>query len=509
MSLKLKILMVGVAFPALIIAALLVMYSRDASQKAIAASVDKARSICLSAESARAGGEKQWSSGIFDTKTLQAWGKAGEEDKILSTVPVVTAWATAMDKAVEGGYEFRVPALNPRNPDNNPTPLEKKALLALRDDGLEEYHVVNEETNSVHYFRPVRLAENCLICHGDPASSMELWGRDDGTDITGYAMENWDLGHMHGAFEVVQSLDQAESAANQSILIACIAALIGLLIATPVTLTMLKSVTTSIRQATEGIATSVKGLRGASKDLSRGANETTQNSEHMSEAMQNMHENLGSVSNAMDQISSSVREIALRSSEATQTADNAVAEATTASDVIQRLGESSSRIDEVTKMINSLAEQTNLLALNATIEAARAGESGRGFAVVATEVKNLANQTSSATEGIASVIGSIRSDTVTAIASVKRIREIIGDIHEGQHMVSAAVHQQDAMTNEILRNIEELSDASTDVSSQIEIVANGSAATSEQVENSASLISEIESVSDDLPRVVGLPVEAK
>lgn len=158
MSLKLRILMAGFAFPAMNIAAILFMGSRDASQKAIAARVDKACSICLSAESARAGGEKQWSSVIFDTKTPQAWG---EEEKMLSTVPAVTAWATAMDKAEEGICEFRVPALNPRNPANHPTPLEKKALLALRNDGLEEYYVVNTETNSVHYFRPVRLAENC------------------------------------------------------------------------------------------------------------------------------------------------------------------------------------------------------------------------------------------------------------------------------------------------------------------------------------------------------------
>ncbi len=160
--------MVGFAFPALVIAALLGMYSRDASQKAIAASVDKACPICLSVDSARAGGEKQWSSGISDTKTLQAWG---EEEKILSTVPVVTAWAIAMDKVEEGRCEFRVPALNPRNPASYLTPLEKKALLALRNNGLEEYYLVNNKTNSLHYFRPVRPAEDCLICHGNPATS--------------------------------------------------------------------------------------------------------------------------------------------------------------------------------------------------------------------------------------------------------------------------------------------------------------------------------------------------
>ncbi len=57
-------------------------------------------------------------------------------------------------------------------------------------------------------------------------------------------------------------------------------------------------------------------------------------------------------------------------------------------------------VREVAEGISSIAKQTNLLALNATIEAARAGETGKGFAVVAEEVKNLAVQTSSATEKI-------------------------------------------------------------------------------------------------------------
>src|SRR5204862_2036864 len=92
---------------------------------------------------------------------------------------------------------------------------------------------------------------------------------------------------------------------------------------------------------------------------------------------------------------------------------------------MDHLGQSGAEIGEVVKVISSVAQQTKLLALNATIEAARAGAAGKGFAVVANEVKELANETATATKQISERIEAIRSGTHEAVAVIGDISGII------------------------------------------------------------------------------------
>lgn len=61
----------------------------------------------------------------------------------------------------------------------------------------------------------------------------------------------------------------------------------------------------------------------------------------------------------------------------------------------------------VSKTISDIAGETNMLALNATIEANAAGDKGKGFAVIAGEVKELAKQTSTATNEINAIVGNL------------------------------------------------------------------------------------------------------
>ncbi|GAB7045372.1 methyl-accepting chemotaxis protein [Catenuloplanes indicus] len=84
----------------------------------------------------------------------------------------------------------------------------------------------------------------------------------------------------------------------------------------------------------------------------------------------------------------------------------------------RRLADALGAIDEALKLITVVAGRTHLLALNATIEAARAGETGKGFAVVAGEVKELAEQTATATESVSGLLAAIRSDVESVTAAL-------------------------------------------------------------------------------------------
>lgn len=77
------------------------------------------------------------------------------------------------------------------------------------------------------------------------------------------------------------------------------------------------------------------------------------------------------------------------------------------------------QVQQVSKGIETIARTTNMLALNATIEAARAGEAGKTFAVVASEVKKLAQSSSSAAEEIRQAVGKLVDEAAGLVTEIQ------------------------------------------------------------------------------------------
>ena len=211
-SLRTKMIIGSLLFPALLLLGLFVTFYNHEKDRVLEATIDKSRILARAVESTRLEMENKWSQGLFGIEMLRQWANQGEHDKIIAAVPVVSAWNAAMMKAKEGGYIFKVPKFQPRNPKNNPDQLESRVLQTMKDKHLDEYYEIDPQTNAVHYFRAVYLSETCLYCHGDPAKSEQFWGNSSGLDPTGVRMEGWKTGEMHGAFEIVHSLDAADAA---------------------------------------------------------------------------------------------------------------------------------------------------------------------------------------------------------------------------------------------------------------------------------------------------------
>jgi len=177
------------------------------------------------------------------------------------------------------------------------------------------------------------------------------------------------------------------------------------------------------------------------------------------------------VASAAEELSSSIEEIGRQITGASDVARRAATTTDSASDEVGRLSSAAQKIGDVIGLIQAIAEQTNLLALNATIEAARAGEAGRGFAIVAQEVKELASQTSKATEDIAAQITEVQTGTTKAVDAIRTISTTVGEIDSLTAALAAAVEEQGAATREISANVQQAATGTQTLSRSVSSVS--------------------------------------
>lgn len=249
----------------------------------------------------------------------------------------------------------------------------------------------------------------------------------------------------------------------------------------------------SVGEVVGSVASASSQLQRTAAAMAAAAEQSAVQTGHVSNSLGETSQGVTAAAAASDEFAKSINEISQQAATSAELARAVSGNTTQADAAVSSLSEAAAEIGKVVQLIAEIAQRTNLLAINASIEAARGGEAGRGFAVVASEVKDLARQTSLATDQVARQIKGMQDATGNGVDVIRAIGGQIGRLEEAAVSIAAAVDQQSTAGHELARSIDMAARNADEIAEHIGEVQKTAAAT-------GTTASEVLASADELDR---------
>ncbi|MBF0102969.1 MAG: methyl-accepting chemotaxis protein [Desulfobacterales bacterium] len=414
-------------------------------------------------------------------------GKKYFETKFYKTIPVVAAWTAAMERADELGYEFRVPKNQPRNPKNTPRegieqavvdylegkgsiqaienaggkivfPKAIETLSEVREIGV--LHVGTEsftseegggtqQIDAIRFFRAIQLTQDCLSCHGDPIGEF---------DPIGFKKEGWQIGSVHGVFEIISPLNTMRETISNTMSNYIILGIVVFLLAACIFFFYLKRVVSEPIQKIVQFAKKIGEGDFRSELKINTTDEIGEMATHFNRSVLNLRDILKQLSHTVERLSTTSGQLNLISNSMSTSADNT--------------NQYSNSVASAAEQVSAIASNVAAATEQSSMSVSKISEMIEKMTDTFKNMVNFSQKTSQNVKKIASSSDHISNGINMVSASIEEMTISLQDVAKHTMQANEVSSNANDKTNEINVKMENLVTDSKQIGKVVEVIKN-------------------------------------